>query len=154
MRWSTRVLVTWFTYSLLILTCALQWRHNGRDSVSSHQPHDCLLNRLFRSRSQKTSKLRVTGIREGNSPVTGEFAAQMASNAENVSIWWRHHGKGSTCTHLLTHGDLLTHICVSKIGRLWFKQCLVGCCVKNHYPAQLWLIFNWTHGNLIATKFG
>ena len=25
-------------------------------------------------------------------PVTGEFPAQMASNAENVSIWWRHHG--------------------------------------------------------------
>ena len=24
--------------------------------------------------------------------VTGEFPAQMASNAENVSIWWRHHG--------------------------------------------------------------
>ena len=28
----------------------------------------------------------------GNSPVTGEFPAQMASNAENVSIWWRNHG--------------------------------------------------------------
>ena len=27
----------------------------------------------------------------GNSPATGEFPAQMASNAENVSIWWRHH---------------------------------------------------------------
>ena len=27
----------------------------------------------------------------GNSPVTGEFPAQMASNADNVSIWWRHH---------------------------------------------------------------
>ena len=27
----------------------------------------------------------------GNSPVTGEFPAQMASNDENVSIWWRHH---------------------------------------------------------------
>ena len=27
----------------------------------------------------------------GNSPVTGEFPAQMASNTENVSVWWRHH---------------------------------------------------------------
>ena len=27
----------------------------------------------------------------GNSPGTGEFPAQRASNAENVSIWWRHH---------------------------------------------------------------
>ena len=39
----------------------------------------------------KTSKLRVTGLCAGNSPETGEFPAQMASNAENVSIWWRHH---------------------------------------------------------------
>ena len=68
----------------------LRWRHNGRDSVSNHQPHDCLLSRLFRRRSKKTSKLRVTGLCSGNSPGTGEFPAQMASYAENVSIWWRH----------------------------------------------------------------
>ena len=72
-------------------TRPLRWRHNGRDSVSNHQPHDCLLNRLFRRRSKKTSKLRATGLCVGNSPGTGEFPAQMASNAENVSIWWRHH---------------------------------------------------------------
>ena len=69
----------------------LQWRHNGLDSVSNHQPHDCLLNRLFRRRSKKTSKLRVTGLCVGNSTVAGEFPGQMASNAQNVSIWWRHH---------------------------------------------------------------
>ena len=40
---------------------------------------------------KKTSKLRVTGLCAGNSPWTGEFPEQMASNAENVSIWWRHH---------------------------------------------------------------
>ena len=44
-----------------------------------------------RRRSKKTSKLRATGPCEGNSPVTGEFPAQRASNAENVSSWWRHH---------------------------------------------------------------
>ena len=70
---------------------SLHWRHNGRDSVSNHQPHDCLLNRLFRRRSKKTSQLRVTGLCVGNSLGTGGFPAQMASNAENVSIWWRHH---------------------------------------------------------------
>ena len=53
--------------------------------------HGCLLNRLFRRKSKKTSKLRVTGLCAGNSPGTGEFPAQMASYAENVSIWWRHH---------------------------------------------------------------
>ena len=40
---------------------------------------------------KEASKLRVTGLYEGNSPVTGEFPLQRASNAENVSIWWRHH---------------------------------------------------------------
>ena len=72
---------------------SLQWRHNVRDSVWNHQPHDCLLNRLFRRRLKKTSRLRVTGLCAGNSPGTGEFPAQMASNAENVSIWWRLHVK-------------------------------------------------------------
>ena len=47
--------------------------------------------RLFRRKSTKTSKFRVTGLCAGNSPVTGEFPAQMASHAENVSIGWRHH---------------------------------------------------------------
>ena len=70
---------------------SLQWRHTERNCVSNHQPHDCLLNRSFRRRSKKTWKLRVTGLCAGNSPVTGEFPAQISSNAENVSIWWRHH---------------------------------------------------------------
>ena len=52
---------------------------------------DCLLNRLFRRRSKKTSKLRVTGLCKGNLPVTGEFYAQRASKAEYASISWRHH---------------------------------------------------------------
>ena len=69
---------------------SLQWRYNGRDGASNHQPRHCFLNRLFKRRSKKTSKLRVTGLCVGNSPVTDEFPAQMASNAENVSIWWRH----------------------------------------------------------------
>ena len=69
----------------------LRWRHNGRNYVSNHQPRHCLLNRLFIRRSKKIPMLRVTGLCAGNSPVTGEFPAQMASNAENVSIWWRHH---------------------------------------------------------------
>ena len=91
--------VFYFDWNITELSCkdfigyrgALQWRHNGRDGVSNHQPHDCFLNRLFRRRSKKTSKLCVTGLCEGNSPVTGEFPTQRASNAENVSIRWRHH---------------------------------------------------------------
>ena len=83
--------IVWQMWLLCTLRTPLRWRHNGRDSVSNRQPHDCLLNRLFRRRSKKTSKLRVTGLCAGNSPGTGEFPAQMASNVENVSIWWRYH---------------------------------------------------------------
>ena len=74
------------------LTCrTLQWRHNERDGVSNRQPHDCLPKRLFRRRSKKTSKLPATGLCEGNSPVTSEFPTQRANNADNFTIWWRHH---------------------------------------------------------------
>ena len=89
--WWVSILPTWL-HCRLAFAPALRWRHNGHGCVSSHQPHHCLLDRLFRCRSQKTLKLRVTGLCAGNSPGTGEFPAQMASNAENVSIWWRHHG--------------------------------------------------------------
>ena len=50
------------------LAQALRWCHNDHSGVSNHQPHGCLLNRLFRRRSKKTSKLRVTGLCAGKSP--------------------------------------------------------------------------------------
>ena len=58
----------------------------GAKASQNHQPHDYLLNRLFRCRSKKISKLRVTGLCAGNSLGTGEFPAQMTSNAENVPV--------------------------------------------------------------------
>ena len=74
-----------------IVFTSLQWRHNGRDGASNHQPHDYLLNCLFRRRSTKISKLRVIGLCVGNSPLTGESPAQRATNAETVSIRWSLH---------------------------------------------------------------
>ena len=53
--------------------------------------------RLFRRRSKKMSKLRVTGLYEGNPSVIGGFPSQRTSNAENVSIWWRHHEGECPC---------------------------------------------------------
>ena len=56
-----------FLVNTIVLKTAisLRWRHNGPDSVSNHQPYDCLPNRLFRRRSKKSSKLRVTGLCAG-----------------------------------------------------------------------------------------
>ena len=70
----------------------LLWCHNDRIGVSNARHlrlHEC----LFRRKSKKTSKLRIAGLCEGNSSVTGEYPAQRASKVENVSIWWRHHVK-------------------------------------------------------------
>ena len=84
---------------------SLRWRHDERDGVSYHQPHDC----SFIRAQKKTLKLRVTGLCDGNSPVTGEFPTPRASNAENVSIWWRHHVKKWKTWYKLTW---VCHICL------------------------------------------
>ena len=77
--------------SVALYLYSLQSRHNERDGVSNHQRLDCLLTRLFSCRSKKISKLRVTGLCDGNPPETVGFTSQRSSNAENVFIWWRHH---------------------------------------------------------------
>ena len=45
---------------------------------------------VYSGAKKKTSKLQVIGLCAGNSPMNG---AQMASNAENVSLWWCLHGQ-------------------------------------------------------------
>ena len=61
------LIVNHITQSLMS-DISLHWRHNDHDGVSNQQPHGCLLNRLFKRRSKKRSKLRVTGPCAGNSP--------------------------------------------------------------------------------------
>ena len=56
----------------------------------------------------------------GNSPGTGEFPAQMASNAEKVSIWWRHHGKLTSCKICLQPCPFSTD------GILWVYKTVSG----------------------------
>ena len=104
------------------MQASLLWCHNGHNSVWNHQPHDRLLNRLFRRRSKKISKLRVTGLCAGNSQGTSEFPAQMASNSENVSIWWRHHDHvhGRMSLRYINHNR--THKCFSTYDTLIYNQ--------------------------------
>ena len=66
-HYQTQILVCWEIHSIQHKSIvksqyALPWRHNDHDGVSNHQPHGCLFNRLFRRRSKKTSKFRVTGL--------------------------------------------------------------------------------------------
>ena len=90
-RWSNST--HWMGRLFLAIFFSLKWRHNEPDGVSNHQSHDCLLNRLFRRRSKKTSKLRVTGLCEGNSPMTGEFphkgpVTRKMFPFDDVIMWW------------------------------------------------------------------
>ena len=70
--------------------------------------------------SKKTSKLRITGLCEGNSPVAGDFHAHKASNAENVAIWWRHQEDsqlGRYCQYFWKPVGILTnHISLRCMG--------------------------------------
>ena len=75
----------------------------------------------------KTSKLRVTYLCAENSPVTGEFPEQMASNAENVSIWWRHH-------------DMLTEYDDTTLVLAWFSWS-----IPVSTPWQLSMLFTYIY---------
>ena len=85
----------------------LQWRHNGHDGVSNHQPRHCLCSRIFRRKSKKNQSSALLSLCAWNSPAIGEFPAQMASNAENVYIWWRH--RAQSMSWLAIHGLPVGH---------------------------------------------
>ena len=124
----------------------LQWRYNERDSVSNQQPRDCLLDGLFRRGSKKTSKLRVTGLCEGNSLVTGEFPAQWASKAENVSIWWRHHETIGMYATMRAHAVWL--YCYIRISEVISCRCeLCRLCDNNHHTR----LTHWGGDKMAAT---
>ena len=62
--WLVPIIICHETATCLLWTIRimiLRWRHNEHDGVPNHQRLNYLLNRLFKRRSKKTSKLRVTG---------------------------------------------------------------------------------------------
>ena len=86
-----------------ILSRSLKWRHNEHNGISNHQPRDCLLNRLFRHRSKKTSKLHVTGLCEGNSPLKALKSACDSLKLRLHGTQYRNIGIQQECLH----GDTL-----------------------------------------------
>ena len=84
MGWNHSPILKWISNFIPnFLIDVLQWRHHGYDGLSTHQSYDCLLNRVFRRRSKKTSKPRGTGLCEGesrlpvNSPHKGPVTRKM-----------------------------------------------------------------------------
>ena len=125
---------------------SLQWRHNERDGISNHQSHDCLLNRLFRRRSEKTIKLCFTGLCAGNSPETGEFPIQRASNAENVPF-----------DDVIVQLNKTHAVPSPKISRLWKGSPLYAACpmlvlvrarISNYIHYKVWDEITYPFSNL------
>ena len=147
---------------------ALRWRHNERDSVWNHQPHDCLLNGLFRRRSKKTSKLHVTGLCVGNSPgpVNSPHKGPVTRKMfpfDDVIMW----GLVMTiqCGSKLTHWSLVMPYCAMEHSEHWGQ--VMTCCMTapSHYLNYLtgWLsmkthfsgikIQKYKWNNIHSTKF-
>ena len=94
---------------------------------------------FFRRISKKTSKLCGTGLCEGNSPVTGDFHAQRTSDAENVSIWWRHHEKrASSQTYQSNHTYASIPSCTALLFYPYRHTAVQGKLRSGHNWLQCW----------------
>ena len=93
------------------MTYLLQWRHNERDGVSNHRRLNRLLNRLFRGRSKKTSKLRVTGFGRGIHRWPMDSPHKGTVTRENVAIWLRHY----VADVLQARSEFCFHSCIERV---------------------------------------
>ena len=84
---NTQYVENFATESSYSCRATLQWRHNERDGVPNHRRLDGLFNHFFRRRSKKRSKLCVTGLCEGNSPVTSPHKGPVARKMLMTSSW-------------------------------------------------------------------
>ena len=110
---------------------ALQWRHNERDGVSNHRSSVCS------GADQRKHQFRVTGLCEGNLPVTGGFPSQRASDAENVSIWWRHHGFVFCCFVLVCYWSISSMLFTSVIHFCFPGNHMFDCPVSMEQPGRI-----------------
>ena len=124
----------------------VQWRHNGHDGVSSHQPHDCLLKRLFRRRSNTKAPRHwpfVRGIHRWphKGPVTRKmFPFDDAIMLQPIMC----HGSWSTsvqamacCLMLLYPHLLLPDVTIPSLSVAWCYYTLTYCCLMLLYPHLL-----------------
>ena len=110
-------------------TCTLQCRHNGRDGFSHRQPHDYLLNRLYRRRSKKTSKLRVTGLCVGNpvnSPHKWPVTRKMFPYEDVIMRWGNLTTEDTTKQQSATHAQcLVSLLCITAYTSIHWNENVV-----------------------------
>ena len=91
-QWSLFDTECWFIHSFQIFfipSTTLHWRHNDHDGASNHQPLGCLFNRLYRRRSKKTSKFRVTGTQPGSlhTAVQRKYTQPCSLFSRGTAVW-------------------------------------------------------------------
>ena len=101
----------------------LQWRHNERNGVSNHQPHDCLLNHLFGSRSKKASKLRVTGLCD--SPHKGPVTRKMCLFVDVIMI------QVNITLGCVPKDVVYNKSTLAQVKMAWCRQVLNQCCLSS-----------------------
>ena len=111
---------------------ALPWRHNDCHGIWNHQNLDCLLSRLFKRTSKKTSKLFVTGLCERNPPVAGGFPSQRASNAENA-----------LCITVPLWEESVGHQCISSQKKQWCEFFIYFFVILLNYKSFRWIQTIW-----------
>ena len=124
------------TDTLWLAREALQWRHNERDNVSNHQPHDCLLNRYSgadqRKHQSSASLAFVQGIHRGpvNSPHKGPVTRKMLP-FDDVIIGeaWCVFSESTSHTDEFRFSSLLTY-CIYHLVILNRVLLLINCIIK------------------------
>ena len=121
-----------FSLALCVKPLSLHWRHNDHDIVSNHQPHDCLLNRLFRRRSNKTSKIRVTGHCAGNSPgpVNSPHKWPVTRKMfpfDDVIMWWN---RDMPDRNIAANQQLWHKLCRQDESVFWTRNISITCAMS------------------------
>ena len=125
---------------------------NERDGVSNHQPRACLFNILFWRSSKKTSNLRVTGLCEGNLPVTGEIPAKGTVTRKMfpfddviIVVYFAIANVMEFCAYQLCHVKKYSWAQDLKLVTLWRKS--------SEHPVQIFVMIKYSGLKLKQTYF-
>ena len=90
--WRDRLLTALTLWSEKSYTTKIPDYYSGAVTLRLKSPATRLLVNSYSGPTAKETKIHTLSLYKGNPPVIGGFPSQRASNAKNVSTWWRHHG--------------------------------------------------------------
>ena len=148
-RWEKRLHVmtpSWGTLKFVINECN-HYNDVTMGSMASQITNLTIVYSSVYSGADQRKHQSSTGLCAGNSPGTGEFPAQMASDAENVSIWWRHHDHDKLLLPVLRntmypakpwHRFVVFYILVTSSVSIWSKLFIYPYCAMGTRHCPIW----------------